>query len=209
MARRYTLDTKISALNQLDQLDGDMLLVSEQLMIPIGTLRAWSRSEADLRRQYHDKHQRYVSRLKHDLQTTLLQRSLDVLSRIDDETLEKAPLNQLSSTLGVLVNHALKLEEDIDEQEDTEQVIRVEYLYDGSVHETPPWARDRDATSGAVQDCGLRETLGQNGIGQADVTEQRIHTGETWLVACADVSDGESALAGAEDDGDIRYRYQD
>lgn len=209
MARRYTLDTKIGALNQLDQLDGDMLLVSEQLMIPIGTLRAWSRSEADLRRQYHDKHQRYVSRLKLDLQATLLQRGLDVLSRIDDEALDKAPLNQLASALGVLVNHALKLEEDIDEQEETERIIRVEYLYDGSVHETPPWARDRDAASGTVQDCGLREALGQNGIGQADVTEQRIHTGETWLVARADISDGESALAGAEDDGDIRYGYQD
>ena len=52
MKRRYTLDAKINALNQLDCLDGDLALASRQLEIPAKTLEKWRAKELDLRRDY-------------------------------------------------------------------------------------------------------------------------------------------------------------
>ena len=43
MNRRYSLDSKIAALNQIDQLDGDLTLAGQQLNIPIKTLEKWPR----------------------------------------------------------------------------------------------------------------------------------------------------------------------
>lgn len=212
MARRYTLDTKIDALNQLDQCDGDLLRTSDTLDIPARTLRNWRNQEDDLRDAYNAKQRRHLRRLKADLQTNMLERGLAIVARMNDETLDNAPLNQLTSALGSLVNHALKLEEVIDEtdeQEEKERVIRVEYLYDGSVHKTPPWARERTGESGEIQDSRLRETLGKNGTGEDDGSGQRIHRWEAGLVARPELHDGESTMEGIEDDRELQDWYHD
>lgn len=202
MARRYTLDTKIDALNQLDQLDGDILLGSETLKIPVGTLRDWLRHEDDLRRSHRDKQERHLSRLKAELQTTMLEKGLDIVARMDDETLDKAPLNQLATALGALVNHALKLEEDIDdnhEQEEKEHIVRFEYYYEGEVHDAPPWARDRNESSGTFQDSSVRETLGENTSSEAHRTNGDLRARSAWLVVDPNSSDGDSGMAGMEE----------
>ena len=55
MKRRYSLDSKIAALNQIDQLDGDLTLAGQQLNIPIKTLEKWRAKEPDLRQNYRQR----------------------------------------------------------------------------------------------------------------------------------------------------------
>ena len=64
MSRRYHLDSKIDALNQIDQLDGDLAHVSQSLDIPVRTLENWRESEADLRRDYRKRQGRHNDRLE-------------------------------------------------------------------------------------------------------------------------------------------------
>ncbi|GEM_PF-1153201 len=215
MARRYTLDTQIDALNKLDQLDGDILLASDALTIPAGTLRKWLKKEADIRRTHREKQRRHLARLKVDLQTNMLERGIAIVARMDDETLDKAPLNQLASALGALVNHALKLEEDIDEydeQEETEKVIRFEYYYDGAVQDAPPWSGASEGKPRAVQGGRLRETLGENGTRKDTTIGERHQTRDAWVVARPDLSNVDSTLEEYErDSGRFEERdwYQD
>jgi len=212
MARRYTLDTKVDALNQLDLQDGDLLMTSDTLAIPVSTLRDWRKKEDDLRDAYNAKQRRHLRRLKADLQTDMLERGLAIVERMDDETLDNAPLNQLTSALGSLVNHALKLEEVIDEtdeQEDKEQVYRIEYYTDGRLTNAPPWAEDSDESSSEIQSGRLRETLGQDRSGQDTVNRERDERQEAWVVARPDVSNVESGLAGFEEESEERNWYHD
>ena len=210
MARRYTLATKIQALNLLDQQDGDLLATSTALDIPTSTLSKWRKKENDLRHEYRQKRHRQFVRQKAELQIQMLERGRKVVACMDDETLEKAPLNQLATALGTLVNHALKLEEAIeDSDEQAEKVYRIEYLYDGSVHKTPPWARTSAESSGPIQDRGLRETLGENGIRQDYPIREGDPSREAWLVAGPDLPDVESGLAGFETDFEERDWYHD
>jgi len=198
MARRYTLDTKIDALNQLDQCDGDLLRTSDTLDIPARTLRDWRNQEDDLRDAYNAKQRRHLHRLKADLQTNMLERGMAIVARMDDETLDNAPLNQLTSALGSLVNHALKLEEVIDEtdeQEEKEHIVRFEYYYDGEIHDAPPWANDSDETSSEIQSSRLREKMGQDTSGQTAHNGADLQRRDTWLVVDSNASDGNTDVA--------------
>lgn len=199
MSRRYSLKTKIEALNEIDEHDGDVARVSEFLEVPEATLRNWRGAEDDLRRQFSKKRQRQRDRLARDMQVEMLERGKLVLARLDAETLSKAPLNQLATALGSLVGNALKLEEvieDIDEGE--EKVIRWEFYYDGQVHEAPPWAENSDEAPGAIQGDRLRETLGQNRAGQNGAASANGLAKETRLVDSANGVDGEPGLARPE-----------
>ena len=200
MTRRYSLNSKIDALNQIDHFDGDVALVSNTVAIPTRTLQNWLRQEDDLRRRYRQRQIRQRERLKVNLQLEMLERGKSILAQMDDETLEKAPLNQLAAALSSLVSQALKLEEvigDIDEAE--ERVIRHEFFYDGQVQDAPPWAGASAGSPRAVQGGRLREALGQNGAGQNDAAASGIGGAETGLVAGADLLDGEPGLARLED----------
>ena len=200
MTRRYSLNSKIDALNQIDHFDGDVALVSNAAAIPSRTLQNWLRQEDDLRRRYRQRQIRQRERLKVNLQLEMLERGKSILAQMDDETLEKAPLNQLAAALSSLVSQALKLEEvigDIDEAE--ERVIRHEFFYDGQVQDAPPWAGASAGSPRAVQGGRLREALGQNGAGQNDAAASGIGGAETGLVAGADLLDGEPGLARLED----------
>ena len=210
MARRYTLDTKIHALNLIDQQDGDVLFASDELMIPTRTLHDWRKLEIDLRQAYREKLQRQFLRLKEDLQVKLLERVLQIVEQMDDETLETAPLNQLTTTLNTLVNHALKLEEaNEDKDEEQEKVFRIEYVYDGSVHKTPPWATRRVGEPITFQHRRVRKTVGENGTGENHRSGEFSKLRNADLVAGSNVSDVESGVEGLEDEFDERDWYHD
>lgn len=211
MARRYTLDTKIHALNLLDEYDDDLVIVSQELNIPAMILNRWRIKEDDLRRDHQQKLRSQFVRLKAELQVEMLERGKKIIACMDDETLEKAPLNQLATALGSLVNHALKLDEaseDTDEQTE-EKIVRFEYYYNGSLQDAPPWAGTSEGLPRKVQSGGVRKTMGQNGTGKNDTDGERYSTPDAWLVADSDVSDVESGLAGFEDEFEERDWYHD
>ena len=215
MARRYTLDTKIHALNQLDKYEGDTLRIADELSIPLSTLQKWHAKASSLRKRYRQRNKRQADHLKSDLQVAMLDRSMAILNRMDDETLNNAPLNQLATALSALVNHALKLEEAIeedDEQEEQgqqEQVIRIEYYYDGEVHNAPPWAEESPEESSPIQDGGVRSEMGENRTRQNGNHGQCDHRQDAWLVADPDLSDVESGMARFEDGRSERDWYHD
>ncbi len=199
MTRRYPLKVKIDALNQLDEHDGDIGLVSEFSEIKASTLRAWLKDEEALRRSYRKRRQGQRDRLAAELQLEMLERGREILQQIDEAKLEKAPLNQLASALGSLVAHALKLEEVAEEiDEGQEKVVRWEFHYDGQVHEAPPWARPGPELSRALQGGGLRQALGQDRAGQNGAAAAGGAGEWTGLVAGADPLDGEPGLARSE-----------
>lgn len=214
MARRYTLDSKIDTLNQLEAFDGDLMLTSDKLHISAKTIRNWRKHETDLRRAYRQKQQRYLGRLKADLLTDMLERSQAIVAQMDDEVLDNAPLNQLSSALGTLVNHALKLEEVIDDtdeqtEEEKEHIYRIEYVYDGEIHETPPWAEEDSEPSESVSDSGVWQAVGEDRTGEDNSARSGHETFTPRMVARSDVSDVEPSLAGLEDDSQERDWYHD
>ena len=218
MSRKYTLDFKIDALNKIDQIDGDVAKVSDQLKVPERTLRGWQALEGDLRSKQRQRKRRHRDRLTATLQLGMLERGQAILQQMDDDTLAKAPLNQLASALGALVNHAMKLEEaigEIDEQE-ADRVIRFEYYYDGAVQEAPPWAGASEGFDRSLQDSGVWEALGQDRTWQGDTAASGVVGEEARLVAGADPSDGEPGLARSESEHgalarrrDQRYRTSD
>jgi len=196
MTRRYSLKSKIEALNEIDEHDGEVGRVSEFLEIPARTLRGWLQDEDALRRAYRGRLKRQRDRLKLDLQLEMLKRGQSILARMDAETLAKAPLNQLASALGSLVSHAMKLEEVIDEiDEGEEKVVRFEFFYDGQVQDAPPWAERGDGQPRAFQGGRLRPALGQDGAGQNGASARDGAGWETGVVAGAHEHDGEPGLA--------------
>ena len=195
MANRYHLDLKIKMLNEIDKNDGEVTGVSSDSKIPVRTLRGWLRDERDLRRKYRARQQRRAQRLAEDMLLRMLDRGEAILERMDDRRLDKAPLNQLASALGALVANALKLEEVMDDGDaEEEKVIRFEHVYDGALHETPPWAGASEGFDRSLQGSGVWEALGEDGVGQADDTGGGAES-ETLLVAGADAADGEPGLA--------------
>ncbi len=196
MSRRYSLKTKVTALNEIDEHDGDVARVSEFLELPARTLQRWLQDEDELRDAYQQKQRRQRDRLKQELQQEMLERGKAILARLDAETLAKAPLNQLATALGSLISQAMKLEEvskDIDEAE--EKVVRFEFYYDGQVQDAPPWAAASAEAPGALQGGRLRAALGQDRAGQNGAAAHDCLGQETGLVAGADADDGEPGLA--------------
>ena len=198
MKRRYTLDAKINALNQLDCLDGDLALASRQLNIPAKTLEKWRAKELDLRRDYRERSNRRLDRLTFELRLKALDRCAHLLDQMNQKTLEKASLNQLNSAFNTLLNQALRLKEVTEEIEDQQKTIRFEHLYDGQTQEAPPWARTGDEEPRPLQSRGLRTPLGENGTGADGHPDRGHHPGQTLLVDHPDLPDGRSSLARLE-----------
>jgi len=196
MTRRYALNCKVDALNQIDQYDGDVALVSTLLAIPARTLHGWLQKEEDLRRRHRARQKRQRERLAAGLQLEMLERGKLILARLDEERLDKAPLNQLATSLSSLIAQALKLEEVIEESdEEMERVIRHEYFYDGAVQDAPPWSGASSGSPRALQGGRLRTALGQDRIGQNGASGRGDALEQADLVAGADLHDGEPGLA--------------
>jgi hypothetical protein len=206
----YTLDKKIRALNWLR--DGQSYEhVSARTDIPVSTLQRWHSQRDKLREEYKQQlrdEAAYTMALVHN---RMADKAVELVNALDADRIEKAPLNQVASALGVLIDRFLKLEEAQKEsQASEEQVIRIEY-YDastGKVSQTPPWSESDSESSGTLQGRGLRATLRQDD----DRPNYRNGKGVAWdadMVARSDLSDGESGLAGFEDDDDGRDWYHD
>ncbi len=138
-----------------------------------------------------------VEQLHQQLEQDALQ-----LAQAIEAAIDGAPLNQLATALGTVVDRYLKLDEYLQskQSQESEQVIRIEYQYpDGTIHSTPPWANDDYEIPGAIQSDRLRQTLRQDGIRQDDGYVNGA-TRQDVLVAGTDVSDGESGMAGLQTD---------
>ena len=195
---RNTLDKQIEALDQIDQLDGDIAAVSDALRIPERDLRDWRRDEDRLRREHGLRRQRELDRLAVELQRDMLQRAQSILQHISGDKLSKAPLNQLASAAGSLVSYALKLAdaiEEIDETQEKGRVIQFVYGSPTAVQPAPPWAESREDAWRAIQGGGLREALGQDRAGQNGHSGARDLGPAADLVAGAVAADGEPGLA--------------
>ena len=196
MKRRYSLDTKIDALNQIEQHEGDITLISDILEIPARTLRGWLQEEKQLRQRYQERETRRGDRLLLELRLGMLERSQAILQRLDEDKLAKAPLNQLASALGTLLGSAMKLQEAKEEANEGEKtVIRYEHYYDGSLQSRPPWAGASEGFDRSLQDRGVWEALGQDGAGQDRDPGSGSARPEALLVAGADAADVEPGLA--------------
>ncbi len=210
MARRYSLERKVKALNQIERQEGDIRRAGDVLGIPAETLRAWQRQEEELRRQYRKQSRGEWNRRLFDLQQEMLERSVAIMEQLDEERLAEASLNQLASALGNLVSQVLKLEEVIKKIDDGKgHTTRFQYYYDGQLHKAPPWADASEDKLRAFQDRRLRETLGEDGAWQDYFTGERANGGQARLVAGADLSDGEPGLAGSESGREASALYQD
>jgi transposase-like protein len=208
---RYTLEQKISALDALKS--GDTVeAISQKMNLSGSTLKEWNRQHDDIRREYRQQVRNEADYTMALVQGRMADKAVAMLEAMDQTRIDNAPLNQLASALGVLIDRFLKLQEAQEESdaENTEQVIRYEFRYpDGSLGETPYFAEGRSRHTGAVQSGGVRETLGQDGTGENYTNGKSGLSWDADVVAGSDLSDGESGLARFEDDNDGRDWYHD
>lgn len=195
MSRRYTNEERHNALKSLDANDGDILATSEQTGIPPSTLRDWAA------RHREERAQRLLETIRR-LHEQLAENAVNLAAAIDG-AIDGAPLNQLSTALGTVIDRYLKVDEHLAQitQQNGEQVFRFEYVYpDGSVHNAPPWANDDYDIEGTLPRGGVRTPLWENGGGETHHRANGGGTGGEMLVARPDVYDGEPGVARFEDD---------
>jgi hypothetical protein len=196
MARLYTLQDKIAALDQI-ALEG-FSGASARLNIPISHLRRWQKEALPLRRQMADEQKQRAETAIVKAQMAMAEASVRLISAIDEERIAKAPLNQIASALGVVVDRYLKLAGD---DQPTEQVIRFEYVSpNGDIAQSPPWADEHSQVHGTVSRRGVWASVRQDGVGEAGTDRQSMRAWRGDMVARPHVPHGESGVAGFEDD---------
>jgi hypothetical protein len=205
--KHYSLVYKVKTIWLLR--DMSLERASETSGVPLSTLRSWKQQEAQIKREYYlYLHEEVIHKLLY-AQNRLTDKLLDILNAIDKDVIEKAPLNQLVSSLGIITDRIIKVH-DAKEIETTDSPVRIEY-YDASTGQTsttPPWAKDDFEQGGSFYSRFLRETLREDGVGEAGHHGNGA-AGETDMVAGSDLSDGESGLEGLESISDGYDWYQD
>lgn len=190
----YTDQDKRAALNSLRANDGDYHQTSTETGIRAETLKKWELAEREQRiEQLQDTVQ--------DLHLQLAHNALHLAQAIDG-AVDGAPLNQLSTALGTVIDRFLKIEEHLSQfrEQSHEKVIRVEYKDpDGSIHNTPLWARGDFDKLSALQSRRMREALWEDGDWQDGGTSDRAGRDDV-LVADPEVSDGDASLARHQND---------
>jgi transposase-like protein len=206
MKKRYSLEEQIAALSVLEEHGGDVATAATSTGIPAEVLRRWYKQQADLQREYQQQQQAQAALLMTQVQRQLAEKSLQIVTALDEDRIAKAPLNQLATALGILIDRYLKLTDDV--PQDTEQVIRFEFQTpEGVISATPPWANHDTRTSSAVQGGGVRTALWQDDAGKTPADRKSPLRRAANVVARADVSDGEPSMAGLEDDDEERLWY--
>jgi hypothetical protein len=206
---KYTLKQKLDALQEL-QTGQSYESVSTKNSMPMSKLREWYREREAIRREYQQELRDAVADKMLLVQQTMADKAALLVESIDADRIKNAPLNQVASALGVLIDRYLKLQSGEHESSTGEQVFRIEY-YDastGKVSAAPPWARNHPESSSAVQSGGVRTTLRQDDDG-ANYRNGKSDPWDADMVAGSDVPDGESGLAGFEDGDDGRNWYHD
>jgi len=164
MQATYTLDTRIEALNLLDQLDGDFHRVNDRLKIPLKTLRGWRSSEKELRRRFEDREYRHFANIKLELLKDLFETSRDFMKKLKSGEHEGITVSQLVYALSTLLNQAHQLEESLEDlppnaQMESEQSARLVYVAHDNLPSAPPRAAGSPEKPGALQSIGVREKL--------------------------------------------------
>lgn len=208
MSKRYTVAEKAKALILLR--DKSIEEVSQLKEIPVSTIRAWCKErDAIIHAYYKDLH----NEGNHMLilaQKLMADKIHQLLNAITEERIKNASLNQISSTIGVLTDRYIKVQDAKDIKDDKHTVHRIEY-YDASTGKTstaPPWSEDDPESGGPFHGGILRTALRQNGTGKAPDYRTRMEWEED-MVAFPDLYDGGTGLARPEDDDDGRDWYQD
>lgn len=194
MAQNYSLSDKITALDALAAHNDDFDAASDACGVSIKTLRKWQQQEAALRQQQAQQ-SILIARQQ------MADKALLLVQAIDEDIVAKAPLNQIASALGVLVDRYLKLEDAVPD-DDTEKVVRFEYFYDGSTHVAPPWANPDYRSTEPLQGGRVWSPLRQDGAGTQYTNGKSDPAWDDDLVAGPDLSDGGSGLARFEDEPD-------
>lgn len=196
MPRIYTLHEKIAALDEL--MSSSLTAVSARLNIPVSHLRRWKKEALLLRRQLAEEQQARAATCIAQAQMAMAEASVRLVSAIDEERIAKAPLNQLASALGVVVDRYLKLAGDTPP---AEQVIRFEYITpNGDPAASPPWADDHSQVHGPVPRRGVWTPIRQDGTGEAGTDRQGLRAWRGDVVARPHIPHGESGVAGFEGD---------
>ena len=203
MAQSYSSDERAVALRVLQRLEGNLSAASRETGISPRTLKRWADGKSiagkkDGGGNEPGNNDDLYGQTK-SLQASLLDTSLQLVQAMG-ERINDAPLNQLASALGMAVDRFLKLDEYIQQNAlaQGEQKLYVEYLYpDGSIHGSPPWARDDSERESAISGGGLREALRQDGNGQDRTGEGGNGWGDV-LVAGPDLQHGDGGLAGPQ-----------
>lgn len=205
--KRYSPSEKMETLWKLRT--NSIAEVSHETGISKSTIRQWQKDYD----QIHAEFYRYLDdEAVHKLMTAqnkMADKIHSLISAMTDEKIASAPLNQLSSALGVLVDRFLRIQDAKDIEKDTDNTFRVEY-YDassGEISDTPPWAENDSEDSETLHDSFVWETLRQNRTRQASNHRNGTER-DADMVARTYLSDGESSLARFETDDEERDWYR-
>jgi hypothetical protein len=131
-------------------------------------------------------------------QIALAEASVRLLQALDEERIAKAPLNQIASAFGVVLDRYLKLTGDTPP---AEQVIRFEYITpNGDPASSPPWTDEHSQVHSAFSRGGMWSSVRQNGTGKIGTDRSGLRPWSSDMVARSHVPYGESGVAGFADD---------
>jgi transposase-like protein len=135
--KRYTEAEKRAALARLHENSGNVRLTSAETGVSPRTLRTWAQRQQSAPAPPVES-EPVEARLRDLLMDNILRLADSLEATIDD-----APLNQRASALAQLIDRLLKLAHKLSDEQ-RQHVLRMEYVDpDGSVHPSPPWARER------------------------------------------------------------------
>ncbi len=188
MPANYSLNSKIEALNLLDQHDGDFHLVKSKLKIPLKTLRGWRVDEDKLRHQYEDRQYRHFANIKLEILNDTLESARDIMKKIKTGDHQGIAVSQLAYTLTALLNQANQLEDIFEDlapnPQKEEEPNRIEYVYDNKAQDAPPWAARNPEKPARfkVLACGRR--WGKSELGKTKILEAaHLEHKRCWWVA--------------------------
>ncbi|MCU0513215.1 MAG: hypothetical protein MUE40_11680 [Anaerolineae bacterium] len=205
---QYTLEDKIQALDALQAHAGDVAAASQMTGVAVARLRRWQKEAAELYAAHREQQQARAEHTMSQVQSRLAEASLRLVKAMDDDRVDKAPLNQVAAALGVVIDRYLKLSGDAPAQQ--EQVIRFEYTTpDGAVAPAPPWAGHDSEFDRPLPGGGVRPALRQDRAGEAHPGGTGPARRPAHLVARPHLPDGQPGLEGFEGDDAERLWYDD
>lgn len=202
--KRYSIIDKMKTVWLLR--DQTITGASKTSGVPESTIRYWQQNYDSITAEYykylHDEgvHKVLVA------QNRLADKIGDVVNAMTKDKMQNAPLNQLASTAGILIDRFLRIHDAKEiEESDKENRYIIEY-YDantGKITRTPRWTEDDSIDESALHDSYLWQTLWENRTGEAGDTGNGSE-GQDGLVARTHISNGSAGLARPEDGDEER-----
>ena len=161
MPWKYPPEQKTAALMILAANYGDLQLTSDQTGIPIRTLTDWKRD--GIKQQKNNFHRKQLNMAENAenpedneffrLREILMEHVFSLSMAISDEE-DATTLSIRSLAISRLLDRIIKLDDFIPSTF-KEKTVRFEYVYDGSVHNAPPWANPDYNPYNGQEDNGL------------------------------------------------------